>query len=124
MSVHELWLPWPPKECNPNARVHWAVKRRAVKDSRHEACILAIAAGWNREEWPSGKLHFWIDFFPPDRRARDDDNLLSAFKPQRDGIADALRIDDNRVVSHPFVRDFDKLLKGTVRLRITGGPTT
>jgi len=122
MSVHELWLPWPPKECNPNARVHWSVKRRAVKAARNEAYILAIAAGWNRGEWPEGKLHFWIDFYPPTRRQPDDDNLLAAFKPCRDGVADALGIDDKRVVSHPFVRDFEKLRKGTVRLRITGGP--
>ena len=84
--------------------------------------MLALAAGWNRLAWPEGKLYFWIDFFPPDRRPRDDDNLLSAFKPERDGIADALRIDDKRVVSRPFVQDFDKLRKGVVRLRITGGP--
>ena len=45
MSARELWLPWPPKECNPNARVHWAIKRRAVKDARHEAYMLALAAG-------------------------------------------------------------------------------
>ena len=122
MSARELWLPWPPKECNPNARVHWAIKRRAVQNARHEAYMCALEARWNRVTWPEGRLYFWIDFFPPDRRARDDDNLLSAFKPARDGISDALGIDDKRVVSRPFVRDFDKLRKGTVRLRITGGP--
>ena len=117
----ELWLPWPPRECSPNWRGHWAVKSRAAKNARHGAYMLAVAAGWHRQTWPGGKLHFWLDFFPPDRRARDDDNLLAAAKNQRDGVAEAIGIDDKRVVSHPFVRDFDPAHKGQVRLRITGG---
>lgn len=124
MSACELWLPWPPRECSPNARAHWAVKSRAAKNAKHQAYIAALAAGWRNVTWPEGALYFWIDFFPPDRRARDDDNLIAAFKPQRDGIADALVIDDKRVVSRPFVRDFDPAHKGRVRLRITGGGQT
>jgi hypothetical protein len=35
-----------------------------------------------------------ITFFQPDKRKRDRDNLLSAAKPQLDGVADALGIND------------------------------
>ncbi len=37
-----------------------------------------------------------IDFFPPNRARRDDDNAIAAFKAGRDGIADALKVDDAR----------------------------
>ncbi|MNC70101.1 hypothetical protein D3C75_1208780 [compost metagenome] len=36
-----------------------------------------------------------LEFVPPDRRRRDDDNLVAMFKAGRDGLADALGIDDN-----------------------------
>ena len=37
-----------------------------------------------------------ITFRPPDRRARDLDNCLAAFKSGLDGIADALGVNDNQ----------------------------
>lgn len=44
----------------------------------------------------TGKMVFSIEFCPPDRRRRDDDNMLAAFKVGRDGVADALGVDDNK----------------------------
>ncbi len=41
------------------------------------------------------KVHIKYDFYPPDRRKRDDDNLIRCMKPYRDGIADALGVDDH-----------------------------
>jgi crossover junction endodeoxyribonuclease RusA len=41
---------------------------------------------------------FNVVFRPPDRRLRDDDNLVAAFKSGRDGISDALGIDDRKFV--------------------------
>ena len=119
--MRELVLPWPPKELSPNARVHWAVKSGAAKRQRRDACIAVKLAGWNAAALPEGRLHLWIDFYPPTRRLPDDDNMLSRMKPARDGIADALGIDDRRFVSHPFVHS--KPHKGgEVRIRITGDP--
>lgn len=37
-----------------------------------------------------------ITFFPPDRRKRDDDGMIGAFKNGRDGVADALGSDDHK----------------------------
>ena len=76
-------------------------------------------AGWHLAELPEGRLHLWITFYPPTKRLPDDDNMLSRFKPWRDGIADAMGIDDKRFVSHPFVSD-EVRKGGAVRVRLTG----
>lgn len=117
----ELVLPWPDRKLHPNARVHWAVKATATKRARNTACLLALEAGWKALPLPEGRLHLWMDFYPPDKRRRDDDGLLAAMKAARDGIADALGIDDRRFVSHPLVKD-EVRKGGEVRIRITGGP--
>ena len=119
--LHELVLPWPSKDLSPNARVHWSLKARAARADRFNAYMVAKFCEWDRAEWTDGQLHLWITFHPPTRRMPDDDNMLARFKPSRDGIADALGIDDKRFVSHPFVSD--KPVKGgSVIVRITGGP--
>jgi crossover junction endodeoxyribonuclease RusA len=119
--MKELVLPWPSKDLSPNARIHWSRKARAAKISRWEAAMLARQAGWTNAGLPGGRLHLWIDFYPPTKRLPDDDNMLSRCKAYRDGIADALLIDDKRFVSHPYVKD-EVRKGGEVRIRITGGP--
>lgn len=119
--MKELVLPWPSKDLSPNGRVHWARKAKAVKEAREQAYYLAKAAGWPGQVLPTGRLHMWIDFYPPTKRLPDDDNMLSRMKAARDGIADALLIDDKRFVSHPYVKD-EVRKGGEVRVRITGGP--
>jgi len=46
-----------------------------------------------------GPISFALMFYPPDKRKRDDDGLVAAFKAARDGIADALKVDDSRFVT-------------------------
>ena len=105
----EFTLPWPPQVLNPNKRVHWAKRAKAAKAYRAEC-------GWQVRSSitigkladltiPEGKLHLWIEFYPPDRRARDDDNMLSSFKSGRDGVADALGVNDNRFICRHKVMD-------------------
>jgi len=43
-----------------------------------------------------GPITVRLDFFPPSRAKRDDDNVPASFKAGRDGVADALRCDDAR----------------------------
>lgn len=116
-----LILPWPSRDLHPNERVHWTRKARATSAARASARWLAIEAKWNRLSLPDGRLHLWWDFYPPNRRKRDDDGLLASMKAARDGIADALGIDDSRFVSHPFLKD-EVRKGGQVVVRITGGP--
>ena len=51
------------------------------------------------------KVAIHLDFFPPRRGARDDDNAEAAFKAGRDGVASALRVDDSRFVVSRNLRD-------------------
>lgn len=66
-------------------------------------------------DWP-GTIHVWLTFVPPDRRKRDDDNMIAAFKPGRDGMADALGVDDSRFRLHIEVAD---RVGGMVEVRLT-----
>lgn len=119
MRNSEVALPWPPSILSPNARAHWAAKNRAVKLYREECAWLTKAAGL-RVGW-EGTVHAWITFYPPDRRQRDDDNAISSFKAGRDGVAQALGIDDSRFRLHPFLSD--KVIKGgCVKVKLTNGP--
>lgn len=88
-------LPWPPKELNPNARAHFRTKAAAVKAYREQAHWLTIAAPVPliRE---TDELLLSIVFYPPDKRRRDLDNMLSSIKAGLDGIADALLVNDQR----------------------------
>lgn len=111
-------LPWPPKELSPNARMHWSKKSKAAKMYRATCSLLVRQALIVKPDVP-GRLHLWLTFLPPDRRHRDDDNMIAAFKSGRDGIADALGIDDKRFICHPFVSD---QTGGVVRVSVTAGP--
>lgn len=97
-----LELPWPPKELSPNARVHWAVKSKKAKAYRSACYLLAKQAGLVA---PAGDLLLSLEFLPPDRRRRDDDNLLAAFKAGRDGLAEAMGIDDSRFATQIRLSD-------------------
>lgn len=113
----EVFLPWPPTQLNPNKRVHWSVKAKHAARYREQCAWLAKEAKL-RVDWP-GDIHVWVDFFPPDKRRRDDDNLVAAFKAGRDGLADALGVEDSRFRTHPYLRTDTG---GCVRVRLTHGP--
>jgi len=117
-------LPWPPKELNPNARVHHMVRSTYAKKYRH-ACGMLIMSQWgglakSMKVDQHKRLHLWLVFEPPDNRKRDDDNLIAAFKPGRDGIADALKIDDAVFALH-VIRGA-KHKGGRVKVAITDSP--
>lgn len=94
-GMSPIRLPWPSPVLSPNARgMHWAKKAAAKKVARQAAFALAREAiGPGKLGWAGVALS--ITFCPPDRRRRDDDNAVGAFKAYRDGIADALGIDDH-----------------------------
>lgn len=118
-----LVLPWPDRTLHPNERPHWRVLAKAKKAARENACILAKVHFAQRPQdfKKAGRLDLWIEFYPPNKRRRDDDGLISSFKSYRDGIADALGIDDSRFVTHPFVSDKVRP-GGVVEVRITATP--
>lgn len=88
-------FPWPPKELSPNARLHWSALARAKKAYRRACWALALEAGLPLQfnpQPPGVNVH--LVFCPPDRRARDEDNLVACMKAGLDGLADALKIND------------------------------
>lgn len=118
---------WPPKDLNPNARNHWSVRSKLAKSYRW-ACFIqakkAIDQGWadvheyKRRVKAGQRLALTIDFYPPDRRHRDDDNVIASFKAGRDGIADALGIDDRHFVSQVTFRRDEPIPNGLVMVSL------
>ena len=92
-----ITYPWPLKSLSPNARVHWSIKSKATKNMRRAAHLLTLEAGWRGVEW-EGDILISVIFFPPDKRARDIDNMFSSSKAIFDGLADALGVNDKRFV--------------------------
>jgi crossover junction endodeoxyribonuclease RusA len=119
-----ITLPWPDKGLSPNARLHWAPKAKLKAEAR-------TIAGWTTIELLRGqsvaatiaitspdKIPMTITFYPPDKRLRDDDNMVGSFKSYRDGIADALGVDDRRFKPHYYFEDAEK--PGRIEVRFGG----
>lgn len=88
-----LELPFPTKVLWPNGRPgHWAVKARAIKSARRVAAWEVKAANRQRLSWRAATLAWTIH--PKTANKIDDDAPPAALKAYRDGIADALGIDD------------------------------
>ena len=99
--MRKLVFPWPSPKVFPNFKRahHWRTFRHIEKAERETGCIItgaAISPTERRElrDGLQGKLRLSVKFFPPDRRHRDDDGVVGAFKHLRDGMADSLGIDD------------------------------
>lgn len=91
-------VPFPPVQLSPNYRGNWHKVSPHKKTYRHDCWVLALAAKLTVPAYAgaSGPIHVQLDFFPPTRASRDDDNVPASFKAGRDGIADAMKCDDAR----------------------------
>ena len=91
MSALTFQLPIPAKALSPNARLHWAVKSKAVKESRRTACIEALRvlgdAGMPAPYWAKAKMRVVV--FTATARRPDPGNLMASLKAYEDGFADA-----------------------------------
>jgi len=86
-------LPFPSKALSPNGRAHRMEKAREAKKARKWAWV-AVLAALGRNRWAhEGAAIVWT-VHPKTANAMDDDNAISMLKPSRDGIADALGIND------------------------------
>jgi crossover junction endodeoxyribonuclease RusA len=120
MSEPQVTLPWPPKELNPNQsqKIHWAKKNRIAQGYK-VACWWACVAAKFEAPNTDGRIYVWLDFYPPDRRRRDEDNAIAAMKHGLDGVAKAIGVDDSRFKLQPF---FHEQIGGMVKIRLTAGP--
>jgi len=73
-----------------NTREHWALKASRARKQKGEA-IKAVKVC---TEWRTLKLPLYIGFVRYGPKALDSDNLQGAFKAIRDGVCDALNIND------------------------------
>jgi crossover junction endodeoxyribonuclease RusA len=89
-----ITLPWPYPTLSPNARAHWRRIAEVKKIARRDAYFAAKAARCQtiQAEFITAR----ITFFPPDRRARDMDNMVASLKASIDGVAEAIGIDDSK----------------------------
>lgn len=114
MTIQQILLPWPARALSPNARGHWSQKSRAAKAYRMQCFLFAKKAGLVA---PAGRILLQLEFLPPTARRRDDDNLLASFKAGRDGLADALGIDDSLFVSQVQIGEVHR--GGAVRVTLS-----
>lgn len=114
-------LPWPDKRVFPNAkrRKHWRTYQPAIKADREMGKFFTLEQmspeARQGVKKGSGHIEMTVTFFPPDKRRRDDDGMISAFKHLRDGVADALGVDDHRFRAN--YRFEDALSPGRVEVR-------
>ena len=108
-----ITLPWPPASLGPNAkrRKHWSAYREPTRCYRNICAVITLASRLSvcGGDAPIGMT---ITFCPPDRRRRDDDGMIGAFKAGRDGMADGWRVDDRRF--RPVYAVGDPVAKGAV----------
>lgn len=97
----KIVFPWPSPKVFPNFKRahHWRTYRHVEKAERqagwaHTCEYLTASDRRSIRDTLEGKLRLSVTFYPPDRRSRDDDGCIGAFKHLRDGMADALDIDD------------------------------
>ena len=124
-ETFEVALPWPSRALNPNSRGHWSKKARAAEMYRY-TCKVMTREALQKAKYDllplqdvvegGDQVHVQLDFYPPNRRARDDDNIIAAFKSGRDGLADALGIDDCHFRIHPFLHRDQVVPGGEIRV--------
>lgn len=79
----------------PNSREHWAARMRRTRQQRTTARLHMLEQlGATRLRALAASRSLSITMVKRGGRVMDDDNLIAALKPWRDGIADALGIDD------------------------------
>ena len=104
-------LPWPDRRLSPNARIHWRAKAPVTAKARKDAAYLTydampMGAREVRQHFAGeGPISYQVTFYPPDHRHRDDDSMIAMLKAARDGIADALGVNDRRFKPHYFFEE-------------------
>lgn len=111
-------LPFPDSRLNPNRSKghHWGSTTELRKKARSDAWVVMRMAA-RGFVMPEGDIELVITFVQPDRRNRDRDNLLSASKPQIDGVADGLGVNDARFNPITICREYGEQ-PGSTRIEI------
>ena len=92
-------LPLPSREVSPNAQRGDSIganmrKANAIRRHRGVARLTVLSAISRSPAMPGEFAGYCLHFYYPTARFRDDDNADASCKSYRDGIADALGVDD------------------------------
>lgn len=87
-----------------------------VKRQRIDAWAITIHETHGANILGDERIPINVEFYPPDRRNHDDDGCIGAFKSARDGIADALGVDDKRFRAVYWFMEPEKPGKIVVRI--------
>ena len=115
--MNSVELPWPPSILSPNSAKSWRAKIKPRAKYKADCYFLCRKA--NLINPGSEKIHVFIEFFQPDNRKRDQDNMLASTKYLLDGVADSMLVDDSRFVLHPLFSD-TRIKGGIIKIKITG----
>ena len=74
-----LLASWPASVLSPNNRKHWRLKSDAKRLQRCEWAYVALGMGMKAKLTDGQKLDVRLEFYPPDRKIRDADNLLANY---------------------------------------------
>ena len=88
--------PWPPKELNPNIKLHWRKEAKIKRLYKRDCYYLTERANLSHEQ-RKADLHLDLIFYPPDRIVRDLDNLEASCKALIDGMCAKLFFDDKNI---------------------------
>lgn len=88
----------PPSKLSLNARIHWSVRQKLVKQARSVAnlCAKEALAGQTPPGWT--KARYELKAYFPTMAFPDPDNLTTRLKSTLDGIADSGIIRDDRAL--------------------------
>lgn len=101
-------LPWPPRELSPNFRTRSTRWIARVRKEYRRACA---QIAWDAGVQPGRNLRLErIVFHPPTANTPDDDNISSRLKAGRDGLADAMGVDDQTFNDAP--KEIGAVVKG------------
>lgn len=89
-----LTIPVPPRELNPNVKIHY--KKKAQIFLKYKTDVYRIVKQMERPVFGMSDIHLFIDFYPPNKHGRDADNALASLKAAIDGIAMHWGINDKR----------------------------
>lgn len=110
-------LPFPPSDLSGHNNGQWWDKNKVVASYRAEAFHLTRAAqrAAGYKVPASGDIAVLFTFYPPDNRG-DRVNYPNRMKPQIDGVAEALGVNDKRFL--PFFRFCENVKPGSVEARV------
>jgi crossover junction endodeoxyribonuclease RusA len=85
--------------------------------AREEAFYVALQAIRTHGKPKGEAYHISVTAHPPDARKRDADNIVSSLKHARDGIADAMEVDDRLFLPGKFFWG-EQVLNGQIEINV------